>query len=1104
MRQVRSLVVLVSVLLAGLVAVPASAAVPASFEDTLVTNVSGPMDLAWTPDGRMLIINKAGQLRVYQNGALLPTPALDLSSRLCTNGERGLVGLAVHPNFAQNRFVYLYYVYNKFANLCPESEVDGPVGRLARFVLPDSNVVDPASELVLFSTPPMYRDHHTGGDPKFGKDGLLYVTVGDSGAQSLGWPQDTGRLAGKLVRVADSGGIPAGNPFSGAGTARCNVDGVPPAGSPAGTRCQEIFSLGFRNPFRSAHDPNAAGVRFYVNDVGQHTWEDISEGPIPGGNYGWQVREGPCAKDSDTDCGPAPAGMTDPVHWYHHGPDGAAATGGAFVPAGIWPAAYDGSYLFADYVFGKIYQLQPGGTLCRTCQPPTSSFVQTEFATVNQVVSMRFGPFGNTQALYYVSRDASQIRRIAFTGATNRSPTAVATANPTSGPVPLNVQFDGSGSSDPDGDPLTYAWDFQGDGTTDSTAVAPSFTYTTAGTFQARLTVRDPQGATHSATVPISPGNTPPQPVIETPAAGARFAVGDQFTLHGGATDAEDGTLPASALRWEVIRHHATHTHPFVGPVAGNDIPFTAPEPEDLDAAKDSYLEIRLTATDAGGVSSTVTRNLDPQKVDLTFQTDPPGLRVTAGGLHLTGPSTVPSWQAYGVSVDAPDQTDGTGQLWVFDSWSDGGARAHTITTPAAPATYTARFVRGTAPPPTASTFTAVADTYVSAAEPARNFGTRSTLRTDNAPDIRSYLRFNLTGLGGEVLGATLRVFAVSGNTLGVDARGVADTTWGETLLTYGNQPGMGAVAGSSGRITANTWVDIPISTQGITNGAFSIGLSSPSNTATSLASREAGANAPRLIVTSRAGGGGDTTPPSTPTNLSATAVGARQVDLSWTASTDNVGVTGYDVFRDGALLAAAGPGTVYSDATAAPATTYSYQVRARDAAGNHSGLSDAATATTPPPSGVVFLAPTDDSYLAAASPATNFGNASTLQVDNSPVKHILLRFDLSSLGGQTIVGARLRLNVVDSSSAGGSFHRAASNLWSQSTVTWNDAPAIDGSVAPVTVGSVSAGTTIEVDVTPLLSGNVLSLRVTSPSSNGADYSSKEGAAPPQLAVTVQ
>ncbi|HEX6033847.1 MAG TPA: PQQ-dependent sugar dehydrogenase, partial [Anaerolineales bacterium] len=382
----------------------ATAAVPPNFEDTFVTSVSGPTDLTWTPDGRMLIIGKGGQLRIYTNGALLPAPALDISTRLCTVGEQGLVGIVVHPNFASNRYIYLYYTYNKFNNACPESQVDGPVDRFSRFTLPDTNIIDPASEVVLFETPPRYRNHHTGGDPKFGKDGYIYITVGDAGGQSLGWPQDLGRLSGKLLRITDTGGIPAGNPFTGAGTARCNVGGVPPAGSPAGTKCQEIYSSGLRNPFRQAMDPNAAGVRFFINDVGQHSWEEISEGPIPGGNYGWPVREGPCAKDSDTDCGLPPAGMTDPVHWHHHGEFGGAATAGAFIPNGVWHPAYDSTYLFADYVFGKIYQLIPNAVSCRLCSPPTSAFTQMEFASIAEVVSMRFGPYGTGQALYYVTR----------------------------------------------------------------------------------------------------------------------------------------------------------------------------------------------------------------------------------------------------------------------------------------------------------------------------------------------------------------------------------------------------------------------------------------------------------------------------------------------------------------------------------------------------------------------------------------------------------------------------------------------------------------------------------------------------------------------------
>jgi glucose/arabinose dehydrogenase/PKD repeat protein len=1090
-----------AVLLTATGATPA-AAVPAQFEDTLVTTVSGPMDVAWTPDGRMLIIGKGGQLRVFANGQLLATPALNLSNVLCTNGERGLVGLAVHPNFATNHFIYLYYTYNKFANLCPESEVDGPVNRLSRFVLQDSNVVDPASETVLFETPPMYRDHHTGGDPKFGKDGLLYVTVGDSGAQSLGWPQDLGRLAGKVVRITDSGGIPAGNPFTGAGTARCNLTGAPPAGSSPGTRCQEIFSSGLRNPFRLAHDPNSATVRYYINDVGQHTWEDISEGPVSGGNYGWPVREGPCAKDSDTDCGPAPAGMIDPVHWYHHGPDGAAATGGAFVPNGVWPAQYSGTYLFADYVFGTIYQLVPGGTRCLTCAPPTSAFSQPTFSTAAQVVSMRFGPYGNTQALYYVSRNNGEVRRIAYTGQLNRAPVAVATADPRFGAVPLTVNFDGTGSSDPDGDPLTYAWDFQGDGVVDSTAAAPTFTYSTAGTVHARLTVRDSSGAANSTTVRIDPGNTPPAVTIDSPAAGTRFAVGEQFVLHGTASDPQDGPLGASALTWEVIRHHATHTHPFLEPVSGNDIPITGPEPEDLDAAKDSYLEIRLTATDASGLSTTVSRRLDPKMVDLTFATEPTGLHLSVGGQTLTGPTTVRSWEGYAVGANAPDQTDTSGRFWAFGSWSDGGSRSHAITTPASPATYTARFVEATPPAPTTFTFPATADTYVSSAEPDRNFGTRSTVRTDASPDIRSYLRFDVTGLGGTVTGAKLRVFAASSNSIGVDARGVTDNGWGETTLTYRNQPGMGGVVGSSGRLTSGSWVEIALPTAGIANGPVSIGLSSTSNTATSLASREAGANTPQLIVTTAAGAA-DSTPPSTPTGLSATAVAAGRVDLSWTASTDNVAVSGYDVFRDGALLATTSDQTVYSDTAVAAGRSYTYQVRARDAAGNVSGLSAPAQATTPPGGGTLVLRPTDDSSVKIDSATTNFGAAGTLEVDNSPVKQFLLRFDLSAVGSQTVVGAKLRLHVMDSSTAGGSIHRTSGNQWSEATVTWNTAPALDTSVAPVSLGSVTAGTVVEIDVRSLLTAGVVSLRVTSSSSNGADYSAKEGTTAPELVLTL-
>jgi len=1082
-------------------------ALPPDFEDTFVANVSGPIDLAWTPDGRMLIAGKNGELRVYANGSLLSTPALDLASVLCTNGERGLVSIAVHPNFAVNHYIYLFYTFNKFPNSstpCAESETDGPVNRVSRFVLNDTNVIDPSTEFVLFNGPPMYKDHHTGGDMEFGSDGYLYVTVGDTGAQSLGYPQDMGKLAGKIVRVTDTGGIPADNPFVGVGTARCNVDGVPPSGSPAGTQCQEIYALGLRNPFRFAFDPNAAGVRFYIHDVGQHTWEEISEGQS-GANYGWPVREGPCVKDSDTDCGPPPAGMTNPTYWYHHGVDGAAVTGGAFVPDGVWPNSLDGSYLFADYVFGNIYQITPSTPTGNLDLPPLV------FTAAPETVSMRFGPHGNTQALYYVTRNGSQVRRIAFTGTLNRSPVARPLANPTYGPLPLTVNFDGTTSSDPDGDPLTYAWDFDANGTTDSTTATASHTYNTAGTFFAKLTVNDGNGGTDSATVRIDSGNTPPVPVIETPPEGTLFAVGESFTLHGSATDGEDGALADTALTWEMERQHATHTHPFVPPTPGNDVPFTAPEPEDLDAASDSFLRIFLTVTDSNGLSATVSREIHPKRVNVTFETVPSGLTLTVSGETITGPTTVQPWENYNLLVNAPAQTDSSGDPWVFDFWSDGGAQTHTITTPSTPATYTATFKPGDTVV-TTLTFNAVADTYASSAQPTRNFGTRSTLRTDASPDIRSYLRFQVDGLGASVTSAVLRVYANTGSSVGYNVHGlsnpVADGNWAETTLNYSNMPPIGPVVDSSGPFSSGTFSEVDVTSLVTGDGLLTLVMTSTHTTATSFASREAGVNAPQLVITAGGVATGDTEKPTKPANLLANSVTPNEVSFTWDASTDNVGVTGYDIFRDGVFLETIGPSTTYTDNAVVPSTPYQYQARARDGAGNLSDLSDPLLVMTPASGPMMTFTPADDTYIKFDSPGTNFGSASSLQVDNSPIKHMLLKFVVSGVGAQTVTTAKLRLYVLDSSGSGGDFHLLAdpNAVWSEGTVTWSNAPAADPAVV-ASLGGVTTGTWVEVDLTSVITGDAtFSLRVTSPSTNGADYSSTEGTAgfAPQLLVTVQ
>ncbi|MFN2470401.1 MAG: hypothetical protein ABR583_05315 [Gaiellaceae bacterium] len=206
------------------------------------------------------------------------------------------------------------------------------------------------------------------------------------------------------------------------------------------------------------------------------------------------------------------------------------------------------------------------------------------------------------------------------------------------------------------------------------------------------MTVSDGRGGSDSTTLRIDAGNTPPSPSVQSPATSKLFRVGEIITLTGSASDPEDGTLPASALSWTVLLHHNTHTHPFLGPVSGNNVTFNAPAPEDLAAAANSYLEIQLTATDSKGAKTTVSQRLDARRVDLTFETQPYGWRLNVGELIFNAPRTVTSWDGYQVRVTAPTQIDGGGSVWTHSSWWDSGAASHVVTTPASPATFKAWF----------------------------------------------------------------------------------------------------------------------------------------------------------------------------------------------------------------------------------------------------------------------------------------------------------------------------------------------------------------------------------------------------------------------------
>jgi glucose/arabinose dehydrogenase len=420
MRTLRAAVVALSciALMASADRALAAPTLPAGFQDSLVTSANLPTSIAFLPDGRLVLAEEAGRIRILGPGGA-STTALDISAKTCSDQERGMMAVAVDPAFASNHFIYAYYTWNRFGGACQygsNGDTRLPVNRVSRFVLGAGDVADPASETVLIDNIPAPEGYHIGADLHFGKDGLLYVSTGDGGCQYSDpvWcdsynaaSRDQQVLLGKILRITRDGAIPAGNPYQGSDSARCNVTGI----TDPGKHCQETFASGLRNPFRMAFDPNAAGTRFFINDVGDITWEEIDLG-IRGADYGWNLREARCTPGSTTDCGPPPPGLTDPIHSYRHDTGCMSVTGGAFVPDGIWPAAYDGAYLYGDLTCGQMFKLSPtaGGGYS------ASSFA-TGFGDYS-LVSMTFGPSGTGQALYYVTHNApgDQVRKITWTG----------------------------------------------------------------------------------------------------------------------------------------------------------------------------------------------------------------------------------------------------------------------------------------------------------------------------------------------------------------------------------------------------------------------------------------------------------------------------------------------------------------------------------------------------------------------------------------------------------------------------------------------------------------------------------------------------------------
>lgn len=626
---------------------------PSFVAETPITGLAQPTQMVFTPDGRMLILERAGIVLVVQPGSSQPdaTPFLRLQS-VPTSDERGALGLVLDPAFASNGFFYVMYTHSSLVN------------RVSRFTAV-GNSAPAGSERVLWQNDVQAAIYHQGGGLGFGADGYLYISVGDNldatSAQSLTTHN------GKILRIASDGTVPTDNPF---------YDG-------AGPNYDAIWALGLRNPFRFSFDQ--ATHRMLIGDVGEGTYEEVDLG-ARGANYGWPTCEGVCGVP----------GMTDPIYTYNHNGRDASIIGGVVYRGTQFGPGYDGSYFFGDYAQNWIKRLTFDGSGNVT---GSQSFLPADGSSdgpYGDPVSMCEGPDG---ALYYVDigpldvPNSGTIRRVRNANG-NQPPSVSAGANPSGGRPPLSVSFSSAGTTDPEGAPLTFAWDF-GDGST-STQANPTHVYTQSGAYVARLSASDGVNTASAAPIQISVG-TPPVPQITSPTGGTLFQAGQAIDFAGSATDAEDGMLAGNALNWVVVFHHETHQHPGPGPFTGGSGTFTVPTSGHDFTGNTSY-EIILTATDSSGLSASTSVFVYPRKVNVTFASVPSGLNVVVDSLAHVTPYAFDSLVGFHhtASVVSPQSLAGTS--YTFTSWSDGGAQTHDVVVPSVDQTYRASFTAGGTP----------------------------------------------------------------------------------------------------------------------------------------------------------------------------------------------------------------------------------------------------------------------------------------------------------------------------------------------------------------------------------------------------------------------
>ena len=605
---------------------------PANFARVLVTNgLTNPTAMAFAPDGRIFVAEQAGKLRVVKNNVLLPTAFVQLT--VSSVGERGLIGIALDPDFSTNNYIFLYYTV-------PGSPAHN---RISRFTA-NGDVVAPGSEVIILELDNLSTaTNHNGGAMHFGKDGKLYVAIGENANSAHAQNLDT--YHGKLLRINKDGSIPEGNPYT------------------TGTdKRKRVWAHGLRNPYTFSIHPQTG--RILVNDVGQVTWEEINDATTGGKNFGWPTTEGNFNATTYPN-------FANPIYVYPHGTGdgrGCAITGGTFFyPNNTnYPAMYLGKYFLQDLCNQWINTLDLSG--------PTS--VKSPFATTVGGASLALA-VGNDGNVYYLSRAAGALYKVIY----NQTTTPYITNHPAAVNIPEGSKAIFTVSS-LGTLPFTYQWQKNGadiEGETNQTLTIDDAVPADEGEY--RVVISNAAGSVTSNGALLSViDNVPPVAEIVTPGVGGTYVAGTSLEFSGAGNDTEDGVLLPEAFQWQVNFHHDMHKHdePPIEGVAGGSFNI----PNEGETSDNVFYRLILSVTDSRGLVGRDSVDILPQKSTIAVLTNPPGLEVLVDGQPFPSPLALTSVEGMlrTFAVNSPQVLDDA--EYEFESWSNEGEIIQTLVTP--------------------------------------------------------------------------------------------------------------------------------------------------------------------------------------------------------------------------------------------------------------------------------------------------------------------------------------------------------------------------------------------------------------------------------------